>query len=36
VNLVQADDAGGQYTLEPEPLLEMPAELKELFEEEPH
>ncbi len=36
VNLVQRIDAGGQYTLEPEPLLEMPAELKELFEEEPH
>ena len=36
VNLVQRIDAGGHYSLEPEPLLEMPAELKELFEEEPH
>ena len=36
VNLVQRIDAEGHYTLEPEPLLEMPAELKELFEEEPH
>ena len=36
VNLVQRIDAEGDYTLDPEPLLEMPAELKELFEEEPH
>jgi succinate dehydrogenase / fumarate reductase flavoprotein subunit len=36
VNLVQRIDAEGNYTLEPEPLLVMPAELKELFEEEPH
>jgi succinate dehydrogenase / fumarate reductase flavoprotein subunit len=36
VNLVQRIDAAGQYTLTPEPLLEMPAELKELFVEEPH
>jgi succinate dehydrogenase / fumarate reductase, flavoprotein subunit len=36
VNLVQRIDAEGRYTLEPEPLLEMPAELKELFEEESH
>jgi succinate dehydrogenase / fumarate reductase flavoprotein subunit len=36
VNLVQRIDADGRYTLEPEPLLEMPAELKALFEEEPH
>ena len=36
VNLVQSIDASGNYTLEPEPLLEMPAELKELFEEAPH
>jgi succinate dehydrogenase / fumarate reductase, flavoprotein subunit len=36
VNLVQRIDADGHYSLEPEPLLEMPAELKELFEAEPH
>jgi succinate dehydrogenase / fumarate reductase flavoprotein subunit len=36
VNLVQRIDAAGTYTLAPEPLLEMPSELKELFEEEPH
>src|SRR5580658_1279145 len=36
VNLVQRIDADGNYSLEPEPLLEMPAELKELFEEDPH
>ena len=36
VNLVQRIDAEGRYTLEPEPLLEMPAELKELFEEDSH
>ena len=36
VNLVQSIDASGNYTLEPESLLEMPAELKELFEEEQH
>jgi succinate dehydrogenase / fumarate reductase flavoprotein subunit len=36
VNLVQRIDAEGCYSLDPEPLLEMPAELKELFEEEPH
>ena len=36
VNLVQRIDGAGQYTLTPEPLLEMPPELKELFEEAPH
>ena len=36
VNLVQRIDDTGQYTLTPEPLLEMPADLKELFEEQPH
>jgi succinate dehydrogenase / fumarate reductase flavoprotein subunit len=36
VNLVQGIDAAGQYTLAPEPLPEMPADLKELFVEEPH
>ncbi|HLN42148.1 MAG TPA: FAD-binding protein, partial [Acidimicrobiales bacterium] len=36
VNLVQRVDDSGQYTLTPEPLPEMPAELKELFEEKPH
>ncbi len=36
VNLVQRVDDSGQYTLAPEPLPEMPPELKELFEEQPH
>jgi succinate dehydrogenase / fumarate reductase flavoprotein subunit len=36
VDLVQRIDTAGQYTLTPEPLPEMPAELKELFVEEPH
>jgi succinate dehydrogenase / fumarate reductase flavoprotein subunit len=36
VNLVQRIDAAGRYTLVPEPIPEMPADLKALFEEEPH
>jgi succinate dehydrogenase / fumarate reductase flavoprotein subunit len=36
VNLVQRIDAGGAYTLQPEPLAQMPPELKELFEEDVH
>jgi len=36
VNLVQRFDADQGYTLTPEPLAEMPAELKALFEEAPH
>jgi succinate dehydrogenase / fumarate reductase flavoprotein subunit len=36
VNLVQRFDTEEGYTLTPEPLAEMPAELKALFEEAPH
>jgi succinate dehydrogenase / fumarate reductase flavoprotein subunit len=36
VNLVQRIDAADEYTIAPEPLSEMPADLKELFVEEPH
>ena len=36
VNLVQRIDADARYSLTPEPLAEMPADLKQLFEEEPH
>ncbi|HXQ43808.1 MAG TPA: fumarate reductase/succinate dehydrogenase flavoprotein subunit [Acidimicrobiales bacterium] len=36
VNLVQRIRPDGEYTLDPEPLLEMPAELRALFEEESH
>jgi len=36
VNLVQRITADGEYSLDPEPLPEMPAELRALFEEETH
>ena len=36
VNLVQRIDADGAYSMAPEPLLVMPAELKALFEEDTH
>jgi len=36
VNLVQRVTPDGRYTLDPEPLPQMPAELLALFEEEPH
>ncbi|HTZ09588.1 MAG TPA: fumarate reductase/succinate dehydrogenase flavoprotein subunit [Acidimicrobiales bacterium] len=36
VNLVQRVGADGTFTLDPEPLLEMPDDLKALFEEAPH
>jgi succinate dehydrogenase / fumarate reductase flavoprotein subunit len=36
VNLVQRVSASGEYTLTPEPLLQMPDELKALFEEDAH
>jgi succinate dehydrogenase / fumarate reductase flavoprotein subunit len=36
VNLVQRIRPGGEYTLDPEPLPEMPDELRALFEEESH
>ena len=36
VNLVQRVDRQGRFTLAPEPLPEMPDELKSLLEEEPH
>ena len=36
VNLVQRITPDGRYTLDPEPLPQMPAELRALFEEDPH
>jgi len=36
VNLVQRVTTDGQYTLDPEPLPQMPAELRTLFEEDAH
>jgi succinate dehydrogenase / fumarate reductase flavoprotein subunit len=36
VNLVQRITPEGRYSLDPEPLPQMPAELRALFEEDPH
>jgi succinate dehydrogenase / fumarate reductase flavoprotein subunit len=36
VNLVQRIKTDGEFTLDPEPLPEMPAELRTLFEEDTH
>jgi succinate dehydrogenase / fumarate reductase flavoprotein subunit len=36
VNLVQRVRPGGEFTLDPEPIPEMPAELRTLFEEDTH